>query len=445
MSEELSQAADSFSTSEEVINVGSLGSPSSKPSFSFKKLGIFLGVFLLLVAIPAGVFLVKQRQEIRKKAILCGRVGAPCEEDYPEACTVNGQPGTRMCHKRNSTCTCVGEGPCCSWSPDSYCDPCVPSGGGGAPTSAPQPQCPGEGASCQGLTGTHCNTESCCEHTCQNGIWGPGTYCGSACLAHPDCLGRCGVTPGVSPTPRGTPPSGCPYDVTPYVKQTGTLPAGYATCNNGGHACLKLELPQEYENCLYLAEVYTDGPQNCGNTEAHQRSSNWIGNGGQVCFPALPWDGDCKAQIDIRAAAGGAPAGNIITYKIDCGGGPPPPSPTPTPAPAATCNWIKAYNLSWQELTSSQLSSLKPGDHVYFAVMGELSGSGQLDKARFRVNGTANSSWCTGSGVSLVSGWCETTNKRAGTQHFYVEYIIPSGVTNFEVQAEVHHTTLGWR
>jgi len=445
MPEDLSQnIVSSPGTKEEVISVGSVGTTPRRPFFDIKTVGIILGILFLLVSIPAAVFLVKQRQEIRKMAApsqvpSCGntptiRCWGECEgcDEWEVCCT----------HETNNQC-------------DAWCNNGVkrhnsPNCGSGCgqpptPTSAPQPQCPGEGASCQGLTGTHCNTESCCEHTCQGGNWGPGTYCGSACLTHPDCRGRCGVTPGVSPTPRGTPPSGCPYDVTPYVKQTGTLPAGYATCNNGGYACLKLELPQEYENCFYLAEVYTDGPQNCGNTEAHQRSSNWIGNGGQVCFPALPWDGDCKAQIDIRAAAGGAPAGNIITYKIDCGGGPPPPSPTPTPAPSATCNWIKAYNLSWQELTSSQLSSLKPGDHVYFAVMGELSGSGQLDKARFRVNGTANSSWCTGSGVSLVSGWCETTNKRVGTQHFYVEYIIPSGVTNFEVQAEVHHSTLGWR
>jgi len=102
-------------------------------------------------------------------------------------------------------------------------------------------------------------------------------------------------------------------------------------------------------------------------------------------------------------------------------------TPSPTPFPEVSCLWIKAYNTNWQELTSNQLSNLKAGDVIYFAVAG--SGPEPFDRARFRINGGA---------------WQETTNRRPETQEFYISYTIPSGVFNFTVEAEIHHVT-GWK
>jgi len=93
-----------------------------------------------------------------------------------------------------------------------------------------------------------------------------------------------------------------------------------------------------------------------------------------------------------------------------------------------SCQRIKVYNSSWQEISQEQLNSLHSEDQVYFSVLGEPSSA--IDKARFRIN----------------SGeWQETTNRKEDAGEFYISYIIPSGVTNFKVEAEVHHPTLGWR
>jgi hypothetical protein len=145
--------------------------------------------------------------------------------------------------------------------------------------------------------------------------------------------------PYATPAPRYTPtpvPGECPTDVTPYVSSTGSIPAGYAHCNAGW--CLQLNLPPQFAHCQYLAEGYTDLPQNCGNQETHLRKRSLIGNGGQICFDHFSWGDDCKAQIDIRANQSGAPAGNSKTYLINCGGGDDDPTPTPerTPTPTRT-------------------------------------------------------------------------------------------------------------
>jgi len=104
-------------------------------------------------------------------------------------------------------------------------------------------------------------------------------------------------------------------------------------------------------------------------------------------------------------------------------------TPTPTPTPQeVSCGWIKAYDTTWGELTSSQLSNLHPGDTVYFAVAG--NGPGVFDKARFSINGGA---------------WQETTTQRGETREFYISYTIPEGVRDFEIKGEIHHQTQGWK
>ena len=96
-----------------------------------------------------------------------------------------------------------------------------------------------------------------------------------------------------------------------------------------------------------------------------------------------------------------------------------------TGAPAQCLN-IKAFDTEWVEITD--LSTLKAGDKVRFTVAGQTS-TGSFDRARFIINGVTRP---------------EVTAKRPNTQEFYDEYTIPTGITTFSVNAQLHHTTLGW-
>jgi len=103
-------------------------------------------------------------------------------------------------------------------------------------------------------------------------------------------------------------------------------------------------------------------------------------------------------------------------------------TPTLPPGISAACGDVEAYDTNWNVLSSSQLAQLKSGDSVRFAVSGTTT-SGSFDKARVIVNGTTLP---------------ETSAKKPGTDAFYSEYTIPSGLVNFTVTAQVHHITLGW-
>lgn len=111
----------------------------------------------------------------------------------------------------------------------------------------------------------------------------------------------------------------------------------------------------------------------------------------------------------------------------------PTPIPSPTPIPTlppigAACHNVQAYDTNWNLLTGYDLSNLSEGDVVRFAV-GGTTDSGSFDRARFTINGTQRA---------------EVTTKRPGTNDFYDEYTVPAGVTNFTIDAEIHHTSLGW-
>lgn len=101
---------------------------------------------------------------------------------------------------------------------------------------------------------------------------------------------------------------------------------------------------------------------------------------------------------------------------------------TPTTSITATCLGVVAYDTNWNVIASSDLSKLKTGDKVRFAVSGNTTG-GSFDKARFTVNGTLRS---------------EVTAKKPGTEEYYDEYTIPTGVSNFSIKGEIHHSQLGW-
>jgi len=110
-----------------------------------------------------------------------------------------------------------------------------------------------------------------------------------------------------------------------------------------------------------------------------------------------------------------------------CGTSTSTPTPTPTLGINAVCSAVKAYDINWNLLTGTQLSTLSAGDVVRFTVSGIPAN--QIDKARFTINGVLKP---------------ETANKKPGTNEYYIEYTIPAGVSSFTVTAQIHHATLGW-
>ena len=121
-------------------------SPKSNPAKPVNKTAyLLIGLLLLLVSIPAGVFLVKQRQEIRKEAA----EGEFCT--YGQTCIVDGHSGTQ-------SCTGTIQDGSCKYDPsvDPNCSPCGycgdgECGGGEGPDNCPQDcEAPPEQACCSG-------------------------------------------------------------------------------------------------------------------------------------------------------------------------------------------------------------------------------------------------------------------------------------------------------
>ena len=108
----------------------------------------------------------------------------------------------------------------------------------------------------------------------------------------------------------------------------------------------------------------------------------------------------------------------------------PPNTPTPTLPPqiSAECSQVKAYNTSWELLSQDQLNQLEAGNLVRFTVSGSAT-EGTFDKAMFTINGTQRNS---------------VTAKKPGSEEYFDEYEIPTGTTSFSVDAQIHHSSLGW-
>jgi hypothetical protein len=104
------------------------------------------------------------------------------------------------------------------------------------------------------------------------------------------------------------------------------------------------------------------------------------------------------------------------------------PVPTLPPLVSAQCMNVLAYDTEWNTLSLSDLAKLKTGDTVRFAVAGTAT-SGTFNMARFTINGTLRSPVVT---------------QKPGSSEFYDEYIIPANTTSFTINAQIHHSSLGW-
>ncbi|OGM33567.1 hypothetical protein A2962_00725 [Candidatus Woesebacteria bacterium RIFCSPLOWO2_01_FULL_39_61] len=174
------------------------------------------------------------------------------------------------------------------------------------------------------------------------------------------------------------------------------------------------------------AKAYPPGSTNdgCYKVDINGVSLSWekVGSGP-----------DCKdiSNIQVKLVSG-EPTPTIpispTSQPTKPPGGTPSPQPTTPPQITAKCENVKAYDLEWNLLSSEDLTKLKAGNKVRFAVSGTAS-AGTFDKARFTINGTLRG---------------EVTTKKPGSDEFYDEYTVPQGVTNFTVKGEVHHSELGW-
>ena len=122
----------------------------------------------------------------------------------------------------------------------------------------------------------------------------------------------------------------------------------------------------------------------------------------------------------------------------------------PAPTPFGQCETCRLYSANsetlWQEINPP--FTLKKGQEVYIVTKGESYNTGtQNIKARFRINGTAEQSWCNKQGLILIQSqttntfWCETTLKYGG--YFYIPYQFNSK-GKYLIQSMLFNQETGW-
>ncbi len=365
------------------VNFPAMEVSSPKKKFGGGKvIATILGLFLLVGGVGAGLLLTQQQQLFNQKA------AGDCGDGYH----LNGKG---ECVKDDGT-GCGGAGNCTSGT---HCQAgkCVANDDGGGGGGDVGDEC-GNGIGACPSEDQACNNGYCVskggQHTpppggqgeC-NGCAGPGLgwkWQNDACIAKSDSACDC-----TAPKPGG----GCIYPTT--KPGTGCAP-GYvadtrpecqdhvnSVCKNGKRCTTPVY------DCFKSGAHYSCGPNQCQTSGACSGTQN----GSETC-------------VDDASCSGGGGGGDT-----------------------AQCQNIKAYNASWVLLTAAQLKTLKTGNHVNFCVTGSASG-GSFDKAKLTINGAAQAA---------------TTTKRPGNQDFCQDYVIPAATTTFNVTAQIHHVTLGWK
>ena len=241
-------------------------------------------------------------------------------------------------------------------------------------------------------------------NTDPNNCGGPGINCGTKSCVNGQCV--------TSPNNTCSKDADCSSGQTCQSGRctgTGTINCGGVQCNpnnchcTGGDACTGYECVSD----TYITNVCT--------SEGRSWCDNMNGTGKTCCAKGY----HCATTMD-----GCAPN----TTSTNPPGSNPPGTPPPT-TPTAQCQNIKAYSSTFTLLTDAQLAALTPNTVVNFCVLGTAS-AGTFDKAKFTINTVAQA---------------ETTTKRPTTNDYCQSYTIPTGVTSFNITAQIHHTTLGWK
>ena len=350
---------------------GSTGVPPMVPGLTPKKkfggkkiVATILGILVLLGSLGAGIILVKQQQDIREKAGGCCQKDSDCSS---YVCIMNNFCGVGSGQCGNCTANSCPKGTECKGG---YCQDKPSCLGLDQVCGAPTDVC------CQGLTCTIIDSFSGAS-ACK-----PATTCTSA----GQCL-----------------PSG------------GTCCTGLETISVSESSCASR---RRCSTPVATPTGQPPPPPPGGGKCSDASAANCQGkNPGDICRKTFK----CKALPNQIGPD------NKVKCFCDDSEATPTATPSPTPGPAPRCWNIKAYDTSWNQLSASQLSGLKAGDRVRFAVSG--SPANKIDKAKFKINGVDRP---------------ETSSKKPSTDEYYNEYTIPAGTTSFTINAKLHHVTLGW-
>ncbi len=283
-----------------------------------------LGLFVLVGGLGAGLVLVRQQQDIRKKAALA----EPCN----------------ICAS-NKICTKVASVPSCSPELNECVSPGSPCGATATSTPIPPESTPASwGSQCR-AQGGECVFET--------------TLCGEE-FGTSDCTGgnyKCCKT-GTVETPK--PPSSCDTAYTQTNRQCvydNNLCEGSFIGGNGGKQyCYKVK-----------AEWGWTAVSGCACPEGR----NVAPGGYCLTSESCTWTGGNYGP-GIRCQD--APDPNCQT------------ATNPPENPQYQCQNVKAYNSDWKLLTAEQLSTLKAGDKIRFTISGTAT-VGAIDKAAFQING----------------------------------------------------------
>lgn len=372
------------------------GTPPPKKKFGGRRfVATILGLLVLVGGLGAGIILVQQQQDIRERASIPsdgGGGGGGTPTLTPTATRVpTPRPTSTATPTPPPANACVSAGGQCYTAPNcTFAVGRPPVNGGSGCGNVNQVCCQKGGVITPTPTSSQLCPKSCIaspKSNCKPGSFYPNE---SQSLAYGDCGGIgsneycCDPVGGATPTPTST--SGVNICA---LSQRDPNSQGY--CDRSAPNTPNCTDKAEGSSCTIVAQ--------CGG-----------GTGTCVVINQGGANSECQCQ-----------KGRVTT-----------PVPTLTPPPGggvvAQCLNIRAFDTNWTELTTAQLSQLKAGDKVRFAVGGTASG-GSFDKAKFKINGVERA---------------EVTGKKPDSQEFFDEYTLPAGVTTFTINAQIHHSSLGW-
>lgn len=418
---------------------------SSTPKKKFgggRIIATILGILLLVGGIGAGILVTQQPQLFQQKAKEANcATNADCPSGYQckmsagildcvKTTTTTGTTGTTG----GATGTGGGVSPTCNPLAKNVCQSGVATCVNGlwtCPTT-----CAALGSSCNGgkccVAGTFCNNE------------GANSYCRASTTT-----GTTSVCPaGSQPISDYSPDSGscqnvgeidassfcCKPIVTSGTTATSTTcPAGDACRAAGGKGTNGLYGCAGFNEVSDAGKTCSIGVQGVGICCTKTGAGITTGTSGALCIS----DGRCLSDSTSETCCNGTPTTNVAkcgkSIPLYCGGTGGGTITTTTGGggggATAKCQNIKAYDASFTLLSSTQLSALTAGANINFCVVGSAT-KGGFDRAKFTINGVAQA---------------ETTTQRPGSQDFCQAYTIPVGVTTFNITAQIHHITLGWK
>jgi len=301
-------------------------SEKPKKKFGGKTIATILGILVLVGGIGAGIFLVKQSQDIREKASsLCSGI---CSDS-------NNKPGYTCTY--DESCETLSDGReqyCCVYSS------CQPNG----------LFCSADGMCCSG----YCELS---DHTCQE-------------------------RENPKPTSTPTPPNFCETEFEGTCRSN-EISNPYGGCLGNETCCVPEKTPQNHtDRCI------PDHQNEECDYSTGEMCTYYMGDMGYDEKCSLAGVQDICDEGYLCMIGGGA--SYCVTGYSNCQYQDPTCVDDPTcktiPSTSAQCLYIKVYDEDWNTIPAAELTHLAVGAIIKFAVKGTTI-NGSLDKARFTING----------------------------------------------------------